>query len=72
MSVCVAEQVERRLEDERDAVLGRGVDQAVTDVVAQVDAAVGVDEEKLQSAAPVRRIAGVRHAAYEPAQLVDR
>ncbi len=53
MPVGVAEQVQRDLEDECDAVLGQGVDQAVADVVAQVRAAVGGDEEQLQGAAPV-------------------
>lgn len=53
MPVGVVERVQRGLEDECNAVLGQGVGQAVADVVAQVHAAVGVDEEQLQGAAPV-------------------
>lgn len=71
MSMGVAEQVQRSLEDKCDAVLGRGVDQTVADVVAQVRAAVGVDEQKLKCPAPIRGITGSWHVANEPAQLVD-
>lgn len=65
VSVGVAEQVQRRLEDERDVVLGWGVDQAVADVVTQVHAAVGVGEEELQCSAPIRGEPGGRHVADE-------